>query len=110
MAWFVMLFMGFQSLTFYVTLAWLPTIFQEAGIPADQAGYLLSLSNLVQVGVALAVPPHAGKARSQVPHVTVATLLTAAGYAGVLLPPRPSRGSGCSSSASARAPRSRWPC
>ncbi|GIH78592.1 CynX/NimT family MFS transporter [Planobispora longispora] len=86
-AWFVMLFMGFQSLTFYVTLAWLPTIFQEAGIPADQAGYLLSLSNLVQVGVALAVPPHAGKARSQVPHVTVATLLTAAGYAGVLLAP-----------------------
>ncbi|MBG0832388.1 MFS transporter [Planomonospora sp. ID67723] len=85
--WFVMIFMGVQSLTFYVTLAWLPTIFQESGLPADQAGYLLGLSNLVQVGVTLAVPVHAGKARSQVPHVTAATLLTAAGYAGVLVAP-----------------------
>ncbi|GGS59275.1 MFS transporter [Planobispora rosea] len=85
--WHVTLFMGFQSLTFYVTLAWLPTIFQEAGLPADQAGYLLSLSNLVQVGIALAVPPYAGRARSQVPYVTAATLLTVAGYAGVLLTP-----------------------
>nr|WP_184941252.1 MFS transporter [Planomonospora venezuelensis] len=85
--WFVTVFMGVQSLTFYVTLAWLPTIFQEAGLPADQAGYLLGLSNLVQVGVTLMVPVHAGRARSQAPHVAVATLLTAAGYAGVLAAP-----------------------
>ncbi|GGL53449.1 CynX/NimT family MFS transporter [Planomonospora parontospora] len=85
--WAVTAFMGLQSLTFYVTLAWLPTIFQEAGLPADQAGYLLGLSNLVQVAVTLAVPVHAGRARSQVPHVTAATLLTAAGYAGMLAAP-----------------------
>ncbi|MBG0815463.1 MFS transporter [Planomonospora sp. ID82291] len=85
--WSVTAFMGVQSLTFYVTLAWLPTIFQEAGLPADQAGYLLGLSNLVQVAVTLVVPVHAGRARSQAPHVTVATLLTAAGYAGVLAAP-----------------------
>lgn len=85
--WAVTAFMGLQSLTFYITLAWLPTVFQEAGLPADQAGYLLSLSNLVQVAVTLAVPVHAGRARSQVPHVTAATLLTAAGYAGVLAAP-----------------------
>ncbi|MFC4060662.1 CynX/NimT family MFS transporter [Planomonospora corallina] len=85
--WYVTAFMGLQSLTFYITLAWLPTIFQEAGIPADQAGYLLSLSNLVQIAVTLAVPLHAGRVRSQAPHVTAATLLTAAGYAGVLVAP-----------------------
>ncbi|GAA3124369.1 CynX/NimT family MFS transporter [Planomonospora alba] len=85
--WSVTVFMGLQSLTFYITLAWLPTIFREAGIPAEQAGYLLSLSNLVQIAVTLAVPLHAGRARSQVSHVTAAALLTAAGYAGVLLAP-----------------------
>ncbi|MEU8247090.1 MFS transporter [Nonomuraea sp. NPDC048916] len=85
--WYVTAFMGLQSLTFYIVLAWLPTIFQEAGLPADQAGYLLSLTNLTQVVSTLAVPVHAGRRRSQVPHVVVAALLTVAGYAGVLVAP-----------------------
>ncbi|GII00750.1 CynX/NimT family MFS transporter [Planobispora takensis] len=87
MTWVITAYMGLQSLTFYIVLAWLPTIFKEAGLPADQAGYLLSLTNLVQVAATLTVPLHAGRARSQVPHVTVAALLTVAGYAGVLLAP-----------------------
>ncbi|WP_101783674.1 CynX/NimT family MFS transporter [Nonomuraea indica] len=85
--WWVTVFMGVQSLTFYIMLAWLPTIFQEAGLPADQSGYLLSLTNLAQIAATLAVPVHAGRRASQVPHVTVATVLTIAGYLGVLLAP-----------------------
>lgn len=85
--WLVTAFMGLQSLTFYVMLAWLPTIFQSAGIAADQAGYLLGLSNLVQIAVTLTVPVHAGAARSQVPHVMAAALLTIAGYGGILIAP-----------------------
>ncbi|WP_311931724.1 MFS transporter [Microbispora sp. H11081] len=85
--WPVMAFMGLQSLTFYVMLAWLPTVFQAAGLPADEAGYLLGLTNLVQIAAALVVPLHAGRARSQSPHVAVAALLTVGGYLGVLLAP-----------------------
>ncbi|GGO22522.1 CynX/NimT family MFS transporter [Microbispora bryophytorum] len=85
--WPVMAFMGLQSLTFYVLLAWLPTVFQAAGLAADEAGYLLGLTNLVQIAAALAVPLHAGRARSQTPHVVVAALLTIGGYLGVLLAP-----------------------
>ncbi|TQS30728.1 MFS transporter [Microbispora sp. KK1-11] len=85
--WSVMAFMGLQSLTFYVLLAWLPTVFQAAGLPADEAGYLLGLTNLVQIAAALAVPLHAGRARSQTLHVVVAVLLTIGGYLGVLLAP-----------------------
>lgn len=85
--WFVTAFMGLQSMSFYIVLAWLPTIFQDAGLPADQAGYLLSLTNLVQITATLSVPIVAGRARSQVPHVTGAVLLTIAGYLGVLLAP-----------------------
>ncbi|MFC4589660.1 CynX/NimT family MFS transporter [Sphaerisporangium corydalis] len=85
--WYVMAFMGLQSLTFYIMLAWLPTIFRDAGLPADQAGYLLALTNLAQIAATLTVPLHAGRARSQVPHVVMAAVLTVAGYVGVLLAP-----------------------
>lgn len=85
--WWVTAFMGLQSLTFYIMLAWVPTIFQESGLPADQAGYLLSLTNLAQVAATLAVPLHAGRRASQVPHVTAAAALTVAGYLGMLLAP-----------------------
>ncbi|MDH2427542.1 MFS transporter [Sphaerisporangium sp. TRM90804] len=85
--WYVMGFMGVQSMTFYVMLAWLPTIFRDAGLPADQAGYLLALTNLAQIAATLTVPVHAGRAPSQAPHVAVAAVLTAVGYLGVLLAP-----------------------
>ncbi|NUR85365.1 MAG: MFS transporter [Nonomuraea sp.] len=85
--WYVTALMGLQSLTFYVMLAWLPTIFLDAGLPADQAGYLLSLTNLVQVGTSLAVPVLAGRRASQVPYVVGAGVLTVFGYLGVLLAP-----------------------
>ncbi|WP_393166015.1 CynX/NimT family MFS transporter [Nonomuraea marmarensis] len=85
--WYVTALMGLQSLTFYVMLAWLPTIFLEAGLPADQAGYLLSLTNLVQVGTSLAVPVLAGRRASQVPYVVGAGVLTVFGYLGMLLAP-----------------------
>ncbi|MFD1935893.1 MULTISPECIES: CynX/NimT family MFS transporter [Nonomuraea] len=87
LTWKLTAFMGIQSLTFYVMLAWLPTIFQEAGIPAEQAGFLLAVSNLSQVAATLAVPVHAERRRSQAGHVAAAALLTVAGYVGVLLAP-----------------------
>ncbi|GAA4223359.1 MFS transporter [Streptosporangium album] len=85
--WSVTAYMGLQSLTFYIMLAWIPTIFRDAGLPADQAGYLLGLTNLAQIAATLTVPVIAGRARSQVPHVTAAALLTIVGYAGVLVAP-----------------------
>jgi CP family cyanate transporter-like MFS transporter len=85
--WYVTLFMGLQSMTFYIILAWLPTIFRDAGLPADHAGYLLSLTNLSQVAATLTVPLHAARARTQVPHVAAAAVLTIAGYLAILLAP-----------------------
>lgn len=85
--WYVTALMGLQSFTFYVLLAWLPTIFHDAGLPADQGGYLLSVTNLVQVGATLAVPILAGRRPSQVPFVIGAGLMTVAGYLGLLLAP-----------------------
>ncbi|MFJ2031848.1 CynX/NimT family MFS transporter [Streptosporangium sp. NPDC087985] len=85
--WAVTAYMGLQSLTFYIMLAWVPMIFSDAGLPNDQAGYLLSLTHLAQMAATLTIPVLAGRARSQVPHVTVATVLTIVGYAGLLMAP-----------------------
>lgn len=85
--WYVTALMGLQSFTFYVVLAWLPTIFLDAGLPADQAGYLLSVTTLVQVAATLTVPVLAGRRPSQVGYLTASALLTAAGYVAVLVAP-----------------------
>lgn len=86
-AWIVSAYMGLQSVTFYVTMAWLPTIYQDAGYSAAYGGFLLGLANLVQVGSTLTVPVLAARARSQVPHVVVAAVLTALAYVGFLVAP-----------------------
>lgn len=86
-AWYVTGFMGLQSLTFYVVLAWLPTVFRDAGVDPARAGYLLALSNLAQVATTLTVPVLAARARSQSGYVATAAVLTIAGYLGVLFLP-----------------------
>ena len=43
LAWHIALFMGMQSLTFYVLVAWLPEILIDRGLSAVHAGWLLSL-------------------------------------------------------------------
>lgn len=85
--WQVTAWMGLQSATFYIMLTWLPKIFLDAGLPADQAGYLLGLTTLVQVAATLGVPVLAGRRASQVPYVMAAGVLTGLGYLGVLVAP-----------------------
>lgn len=85
--WYVTGFMGLQSLTFYVALTWLPTVFQDAGLEAATAGFLLGFSNIVQLLTTLTMPMLASRARSQAPHIAVMTCLTVAGYTGILLSP-----------------------
>jgi CP family cyanate transporter-like MFS transporter len=63
LAWSVTLFMGCQSVTFYVLVAWLPTILRDrAGLGASAAGWHLSLVQGAGVVASLAVPRAAGPA------------------------------------------------
>ncbi len=55
-AWKVALFMGLQSLTFYVVLAWLPEILRDQGLDAGTAGWMLSLSQATGVLGTLLIP------------------------------------------------------
>jgi CP family cyanate transporter-like MFS transporter len=87
LAWQLTVYFGLQSLSFYAVLGWLPSMYRDFGASPALAGFLLSLSGLVQIPVSLVLPGLAGRARNQVAHVVGATALIAAGLAGVLLAP-----------------------
>lgn len=56
LAWQVTLFMGIQSLGYYSAFAWLPADFEQHGIHAAAAGWLVSLMGFCQLPTAFAVP------------------------------------------------------
>jgi CP family cyanate transporter-like MFS transporter len=85
-AWRVALFMGFQSLTFYVLLAWLPTILQSRGLDASTSGWLLSLSQAVGILGSMIVPIWAGKQKDQRYIVLILSVMEIVGLVGLFLP------------------------
>jgi CP family cyanate transporter-like MFS transporter len=85
-AWQVALFMGLQSLTFYVILAWLPAILQSRGYDASFSGWMLSLSQATGIIGALAIPFLAGKKKDQRSIVVFLILLELIGLVGLFLP------------------------
>lgn len=84
LAWEVTLFMGLQSLTFYVAIAWLPEILAERGIPADRAGLLLSVMQLSQLPFTFIVPVIAGRMSHQRWLATAGSLLLLIAFLGLL--------------------------
>jgi MFS transporter, CP family, cyanate transporter len=87
LAWQVAAFMGLQSLNYYATLSWLPTLFQDRGVSAATAGGLLALMNGGNAITAMAMPMLAHRARDQRLLVTVTVLACAVGLSGTLLAP-----------------------
>jgi MFS transporter, CP family, cyanate transporter len=87
LAWQVAAFMGLQSLNYYATLSWLPTLFQDRGVSAATAGGLLALMNGGNAITAMAMPMLAHRARDQRRIVAVTVLAVAAGLSGTLFAP-----------------------
>ncbi len=87
LAWQVTLFMGLQSLSYYATLSWFPTMFRDRGVSAAHAGLLLALMNLGNAVTALIAPMLAHRAADQKRLVAVSMAATAAGLAGAVFGP-----------------------
>ena len=87
LAWQVMFFMGLQSLIYYATLSWLPTILRYRGESAAGAGDLLALMGVGNLAVSLIVPVAAQRMRSQHTLVIPTVLAVAAGLAGLAYAP-----------------------
>jgi len=87
LAWQVTAFMGLQSLSYYATLSWFPTMFRDHGISAVQAGNLLALMNVGNAITGLLVPVLAHRARDQRPIACAAVALIMVGLAGSAFAP-----------------------
>jgi len=85
LAWQVTLFMGLQSLAFYVSISWLPAILIDRGYSAESAGWILSLMQFVSLPVSFIVPMIAGRSRNQSGLAALVSLLGMIGFTGLLL-------------------------
>ncbi len=82
LAWQVMAFMSLQSLSYYATLSWFPTMFRDHGISAQAAGNLLALMNVGNALTGLIVPLLAQRARDQRVLAAASVTLIMVGLAG----------------------------
>jgi CP family cyanate transporter-like MFS transporter len=87
LAWQVTVFMGTQSLLYYATLSWLPSILRDRGASADAAGNLLALMGVGNLAVSLIVPVLAQRMRSQHALVVPTATALAVGLAGAVYAP-----------------------
>src|ERR687890_1095234 len=85
LAWHVTLFMGLQSLAYYVTLTWLPEILQDEGMGAARAGWMLGLSQAVAIVTMFLAPMIAERGPSQRGVVVVAVSMSGLGVLGLLV-------------------------
>jgi len=87
LGWQVAAFMGLQSLYYYATLSWLPTVFRSRGVSAAGAGDLLALMNLGNAVTAMLIPVLAHRARDQRLLIAATALASAAGLSGSFFAP-----------------------
>ncbi len=87
LAWQVMAFMSLQSLSYYATLSWFPTMFRDHGIGAAAAGNLQALMNVGNMVTGLIVPVLAHRLRDQRVLAASAVILIMAGLAGCAFGP-----------------------
>jgi CP family cyanate transporter-like MFS transporter len=87
LTWYVTIFMGMQSLVYYATLSWLPTMLRDRGESATGAGDLLALMGVGNLAVSLLVPMAAQRMRSQGTLVVPTVIAIAGGLAALLYLP-----------------------
>jgi MFS transporter, CP family, cyanate transporter len=83
LAWQVASFMGMQSLSYYATLSWFPSLLRDHGLGAAAAGDLLALMNIGNAITGLIVPVLAQRARDQRALAAVSVCVIIAGLAGI---------------------------
>ena len=86
LAWKVAIFMGLQSVAFYVILAWLPDILQSRGFDASYSGWMLSLSQGTGVLGSLLIPIWAGRKKDQRSIILFLVVLEAISLVGLMFP------------------------
>lgn len=84
-AWLVTVFMGLQSIMFYVGISWLPEILHDRGMSLDKAGWMLSLMQILSMVGSFTMPLIAARTQSQKLLTAASSSLFLFGFGGVLL-------------------------
>jgi CP family cyanate transporter-like MFS transporter len=87
LAWAVALFMGIQSMAFYATLSWLPSILEAEGRSPEAAGALLALTAIVSLPTAFYAPVLGSRMRSQTGLMLAIVLVPTVGVIGLIAAP-----------------------
>lgn len=85
LAWMVALTMGFQSMIFYTTVAWLPLIISSKGVNEINAGYYLMLNQFAQVPMTFLFPIVAARLKDQKVLIYIIGLLYVIGFSLLFL-------------------------
>jgi CP family cyanate transporter-like MFS transporter len=80
--------MGLQFLIYYVTIGWMPLFLADHGKTPAEAGWLLTLYQMVSFGAGIITPALLRRGRNQRAVAVVASLVTALCIFGLLLAPR----------------------
>jgi MFS transporter, CP family, cyanate transporter len=88
LGWQVTLFMGLQSLAFFVMITWLPAIEHDQGLSAITSGLHTSVWLLVGVGASLTAGAVLHRTSDQRPVALASSLLAFCAYTGLALAPQ----------------------
>ena len=80
LTWSIVGFFGIQSMNFYNTVSWLPTILISQGYTPQEAGAFLGLNTIVGVPVGLLITANLKRFRSIAVVVWMIGIVTAAGF------------------------------
>ncbi|HVX32876.1 MAG TPA: MFS transporter [Solirubrobacterales bacterium] len=87
LAWNVTIFMGLQSLAFYTSLSWLPTILEDHGTSQGAAGWILSYSFFPAMAASFLTPVLQRRITWQPAFVVALVAIWAPAYVGLILAP-----------------------
>jgi MFS transporter, CP family, cyanate transporter len=88
LAWQITVFMGLQSLVYYVVLAWMPAFLADHGVSPADSGFLLGLYQMVALAVGFVVPALLRRTRDQRLLAVAPSVVTALCVLGLMAAPQ----------------------
>ena len=82
--WALILFGGLQSLLFYTTMTWLPTLGQQAGLSTDTTGLLAAVFSLISLPFSMIIPSLTPRLKAR-QRLVMISLVSAAGLIGITM-------------------------
>jgi MFS transporter, CP family, cyanate transporter len=87
LAWAVAAYMALQSLIYYALIAWLPTVFHDAGMSESRAGVMAGIMSATGMVASMVIPIIATRLTNQRALVMVSVLSFTVGLVGLLADP-----------------------